>query len=724
VKLLRVRLHGFGAFNKGLDVAFDPDHLNLVVGRNEAGKSTLMNSIFGVLFGFRDLNQVRKYEPWDDHDAYAGEIELAAEDGRRYRILRDFKNNAARIERLEGEDATLVFEGRADPRSNRDEDLTYYEELGNLLGFKDEAVFRSTVFFGQQSLQTSVSDQIRRLVSGSSSLDYKGALHELHSRYSELTTENPWKSKGRGRGRLIEQTREDLTHDQTQLVQGRVALGRSLELEAEIAALEMNIESAEASVAEEKQALGAHEKLFDLLGRRDETERRYQDGLSRRDNFRRYADRCQEVEAEAQRRYSHFRQVPSDFPEQVRAYAQDQGEMQKELDLLAQERKRLEELRPRPNNRNGVTMGGVLGGAAVLAGALTPVGVVIGAVAGAAGGLLGYNIGRNVGTGFKEERAQIQERIRQLQTSVKARRKRSEDILAAAGSSLLGRDPKDVIAEFRGFQELREERKRLTAAMKALGERDDVERAFQEAARERGGVHAAMEELLTRYPSLANGEDRPAVGVAIERLRAAVQHIHDTTARDRQRLEAARVEIARLGSRVQGNLSDLEENVRRHERRLARYDLERDALKTSIDTLDQCIKDFQEGDVLQLSEEMSGIFAKITGEKYTRIHLGAGMEPIVSRGDAVPISPDSLSQGARDQLYFAMRIAMARHLSRNIRLPLFLDDPFVNFDADRLRITKEVLDHLQDHQVILVTCNRDYEPWTTSILDLDVARAA
>ena len=199
MKLLRIRLHGFGAFNKGLDVTFSPDQLNLVVGRNEAGKSTLMNSIFGVLFGFRDLNLVRKYEPWDDHEAYAGELELQAEDDTHIRVWRDFKDNDASIERLEdGVVVEEVFSGRADPRGNRDEDLRYYEELGGLLGFKDAAIFRSTVFFGQQSLTTAVSDQIRRLISGSSSGDYKGALHDLHARYSELTTANPWRSRSRG----------------------------------------------------------------------------------------------------------------------------------------------------------------------------------------------------------------------------------------------------------------------------------------------------------------------------------------------------------------------------------------------------------------------------------------------------------------------------------------------------------------------------------------------
>jgi uncharacterized protein YhaN len=119
---------------------------------------------------------------------------------------------------------------------------------------------------------------------------------------------------------------------------------------------------------------------------------------------------------------------------------------------------------------------------------------------------------------------------------------------------------------------------------------------------------------------------------------------------------------------------------------------------------------------------MSQLFSRITDAKYTRVHLGPSLEPLVSTGDRVGIRPEDLSAGAHDQLYFAMRIAMVRHLSRNIRLPIFLDDPFVNFDSERLEVTREVLKSLPDHQVVMVTCDRSYASWTDAVVDLDEAR--
>lgn len=725
MKLLRVKLDGFGQFNRGLDVRFAPDRLTLIVGRNEAGKSTLLNSIFGILFGFRDLNLVRKYEPWDDHEAYAGEIDLEADGGVVYRVRRDFSNGRASIHRIEpGSAPAPLFEGTADPRANRDEDMRYYETLGSILGFKDESIFRSTVFFGQQSLQTAVSDQIRRLISGSSNMDYKGALHELHSRYSELTTENPWKSKAKGRSRLIESTRSDLNQDRARLDSGRSAISRAIEIEAEIASLSQRLSNADADLERAREDLDAKERLFNLLGRRDDAERRYKEALGRRDHCKRYSDTLAGLEEQIQTRYGHFKNSPSDFDARIRAYGADQTEMQKELAALAAERKHLEELRPTPNNRNGATAGSLLLGAGVVAGVLVPGAAVAAVAAGLAGGLLGFNIGRQVGTGYKEERARLIERIEAMQQQVKARRKRCDELLAEAGPTLLGRDPEQVVAEFQSFREIREERKRLQAALKALGSAEAVEREFQEASRERGSVDAGIEKLCESHPSLADAADRAAVGRMVE---AARGHLRATTQRvqeDGKRLESSRIELASLGASLQGNLAELEEGVRAKEIRLEAFDLEKDALKEAIDTLDQCIKEFQDGDAYRLSREISGIFAKITDDKYTQVQLGTSLEPVISRGDEVPISPSDLSQGAQDQLYFAMRVAMARHLSRNVKLPLFLDDPFVNFDQERLAITRDVLNHLDDHQVVMVTCDRDYVPWTDAVVDLDKVKAA
>jgi hypothetical protein len=68
-----------------------------------------------------------------------------------------------------------------------------------------------------------------------------------------------------------------------------------------------------------------------------------------------------------------------------------------------------------------------------------------------------------------------------------------------------------------------------------------------------------------------------------------------------------------------------------------------------------------------------------------------------------------LSTGARDQLYFAVRLAIAEFLSRGqSALPLLFDDPFATSDDERARGgMKLLLDQFtREHQVIVFTCHR------------------
>ena len=69
MKLLNLHISGFGKF-QDQDVSFE-DGLNVVYGKNEAGKSTLHTFIRGMLFGIEKQrgrasknDLYNKYEPW------------------------------------------------------------------------------------------------------------------------------------------------------------------------------------------------------------------------------------------------------------------------------------------------------------------------------------------------------------------------------------------------------------------------------------------------------------------------------------------------------------------------------------------------------------------------------------------------------------------------------------------------------------------------------------
>ena len=61
------------------------------------------------------------------------------------------------------------------------------------------------------------------------------------------------------------------------------------------------------------------------------------------------------------------------------------------------------------------------------------------------------------------------------------------------------------------------------------------------------------------------------------------------------------------------------------------------------------------------------------------------------------------SDGTIDQLYFALRLAVAEELTPDA--PLILDDAFVRFDDQRLKQAMEVIKEIAgEKQILLFTC--------------------
>lgn len=97
MKLLELRLHGFGRLvNRSF--RFAPG-FNLVVGPNEAGKSTLQQAILTLLYGYFDDGSVTTAKrelltsnrPWDeDATGYGGWLSYSLDNGQQYRVERTF----------------------------------------------------------------------------------------------------------------------------------------------------------------------------------------------------------------------------------------------------------------------------------------------------------------------------------------------------------------------------------------------------------------------------------------------------------------------------------------------------------------------------------------------------------------------------------------------------------------------------------------------------------
>lgn len=79
----------------------------------------------------------------------------------------------------------------------------------------------------------------------------------------------------------------------------------------------------------------------------------------------------------------------------------------------------------------------------------------------------------------------------------------------------------------------------------------------------------------------------------------------------------------------------------------------------------------------------SRTFEQLTGGRYPEVAYDLDAhELVVERRDGRTFRPELLSQGTKDQLYFATRVSVAQQLLGNTHGFLLLDDPFLAADPD------------------------------------------
>ncbi|WP_340022665.1 AAA family ATPase [Paenibacillus sp. FSL K6-1096] len=119
--------------------------------------------------------------------------------------------------------------------------------------------------------------------------------------------------------------------------------------------------------------------------------------------------------------------------------------------------------------------------------------------------------------------------------------------------------------------------------------------------------------------------------------------------------------------------------------------------------------------VLQLA---SVYFAKLTHGEYRRIVMTLGHKELkAEHKDAGLLDSGLLSRGTAEQLYLAIRLALAETMGSKVKLPLFFDDLFVNFDEHRLRAALALLGELSaTRQIVMMTCHRHVAEAVANIL--------
>lgn len=186
-------------------------------------------------------------------------------------------------------------------------------------------------------------------------------------------------------------------------------------------------------------------------------------------------------------------------------------------------------------------------------------------------------------------------------------------------------------------------------------------------------------------------------------------------ARQERELSSAHDELAELDLEFEAWSNDATLADLRFDLQLVEQQLD-DEVQTGAAThlaeecLDSLCRSFERRTQPETLSLASAFVHRLTCGKYRRVWTALGERQLRvedSFGHSSQI--ETLSRGAREQLYLAIRLAVIRRLSQTgLEMPLLLDDVFVNFDAPRTEAAIELLQEVAEggQQVLFFTCHQ------------------
>lgn len=185
MKIETVKINNFGKLNnKEIKLK---DGINIIYGKNESGKSTLLNFIKSILYGISrnkksgEISDLDRYMPWKIGE-FSGKIKYELDNGEKYEVYRDFTKKSPKVFNKYSEEVTNEYEIDKNLGSK-----FFYEQTK-----VDKELFLSTVVSEQQKVKLNKNNQyvlVQKLTNligtGNDNISYNKTISKLNKKIVE-----------------------------------------------------------------------------------------------------------------------------------------------------------------------------------------------------------------------------------------------------------------------------------------------------------------------------------------------------------------------------------------------------------------------------------------------------------------------------------------------------------------------------------------------------------
>lgn len=267
----------------------------------------------------------------------------------------------------------------------------------------------------------------------------------------------------------------------------------------------------------------------------------------------------------------------------------------------------------------------------------------------------------------------------------------------SAETDRLKKELRDRLAEF-GCEDIDEfgimygEYRRTASELEAL---DNVYRAFLGSDE----IHKLLEEAAELKNSNSIDTTKPAPANAdglLEDIQRRIAENNDNISKIENKVG--------YEYRSKNNLADIRSEIESVENGIrSAYD-ELEAVKLAEDVLSEAYNTVKSDFTPYVNAEAKKIIMRLTNGKYNDIRVSDGFDVMISDSDRYHVEAEYMSMGTYEQIYFALRMAVAK-LTSGEDCMMFFDDIFMTFDDGRAyEALKYICGEAKTRQILLFTC--------------------
>ena len=642
MKIKNIKINSYGTL-KEKEISLG-DNLNIIYGKNESGKSTLLNYIKNIFYGIsknkngKEISDYEKYKPWIGEE-FSGKIKYRLDDGTNYEIYRDFSKKNAKLFNDNLEDISNQY------KIDKKDGSQFFCDQTNV----NEKMYLSTIMTPQQEVvldHTTQNILVQKMANlagtGEDTVSFQKAMDKLNKR-------------------LVEEVGTNRTQD------------RPLNL------IQKRMKEIEIVLKDEVDQL---KDKRNLEGSKDEILEKIEKEKDRNNGLRKLVMLIQKSQID-QEKNTLKNQLQDEKEEKIKNLKEQKENLIKNNEL--NKKVNLEKSKEENENRLNAKIKKryfifgiifiLLIGINILSFTfiqnkivnyifltLIPIELIL------------FIINYRKNNQLKKE---IQKQVLEQKLEDKLQNQKLEEQL-----SMINNQINLLEKELQNYKkEIEEEKENIDKNL--ILSIEEIKREHQNLGISLSITNLIMEDELQKE------------------LNISEQKIMEY----RLKLNGLEYENKNVSERLE-EIVGLKEEYENLREQLQIVEEKNKCIQATKELLEKAYEEMKKSVTPKFTQNLSELIKKITDGKYQKvsIHEEKGLIVELQNGEYIPVS--LLSVGTIDQLYLSLRLAMLDEISQE-KMPIILDEAFAYFDEERLKNSLLfLLEQAKEHQIMLFTCTK------------------